>query len=199
MISERERALELTPTRERILRAAREVFERNGTRGTTTREVADRAGVNEATLFRHFHNKTSLLDAMREWSIDLAGYDAVFDGLTGELGKDLTAICLTLYERMMPNQSLIRISLAEEATDPDQVPSCLRGPTVIRERLASYLQRHIDSGAITGNPTQLAAIIVGMTFALVVKSSRVDWGDEASPQKVIPAFVDVFLNGVKRQ
>jgi AcrR family transcriptional regulator len=199
MLSERDRTLELTPTRERILRAAREVFERNGTRGTTTREVADRAGVNEATLFRHFHNKTSLLDAMREWSIDLAGYDAVFDGLTGELAKDLTAICLALYERMMPNQSLIRISLAEEATDPDHVPSCLRGPTVIRERLASYLQRHIDSGAIAGNPMQLAAIIVGMTFALVVKSSRVDWGDESSPKNVVPTFVDVFLNGVKRQ
>jgi AcrR family transcriptional regulator len=41
-------------TRERILVAAREIFEHNGTRGTTTREVAERAGVNEATLFRHF-------------------------------------------------------------------------------------------------------------------------------------------------
>ncbi|MEO7039366.1 MAG: helix-turn-helix domain-containing protein, partial [Candidatus Elarobacter sp.] len=44
-------------TRTRILAAARELFERNGTRGTTTREVAERAGVNEATLFRHFGSK----------------------------------------------------------------------------------------------------------------------------------------------
>ena len=75
----------------------------------------------------------------------------------------------------------------------------LRGPTVIRERLASYLQGHIDSGAVRGNAMQLAAMIVGMTFALVVKSSRVDWGDEASPKKIIPAFVDVLLNGVKSE
>ena len=53
-------------TRARILAAAREIFERNGTRGTTTREVAERAGVNEATLFRHFGSKRALLDAMRE-------------------------------------------------------------------------------------------------------------------------------------
>jgi AcrR family transcriptional regulator len=44
-------------TRSRILAAAREIFALKGTRGTTTREVADRAGVNEATLFRHFGTK----------------------------------------------------------------------------------------------------------------------------------------------
>ena len=48
-------------TRNRILAAARAVYEHNGTRGTTTREVAERAGVNEATLFRHFGSKAALL------------------------------------------------------------------------------------------------------------------------------------------
>jgi AcrR family transcriptional regulator len=198
MLADRDRSLEMAPTRERILRAAREVFERNGTRGTTTREVADRAGVNEATLFRHFHNKTSLLEAMREWSIDQVGYDEIFDGLGGDLHADLKVICTSLYERMLPNQALIRISLAEEATEPEVVPSCLRGPTEIRQRLASYLQGHIDAGTIHGNARQLAAMIVGMTFALVMKSKRVDWGEESNALHLIPAFVDVFLNGVKR-
>ncbi len=53
-------------TRARILAAAREIFARKGTRGTTTREVADRAGVNEATLFRHFGTKQTLLHDMLE-------------------------------------------------------------------------------------------------------------------------------------
>ena len=44
-------------TRERIFSAAREIFALKGPHGTTTREIADRAGVNEATLFRHFGNK----------------------------------------------------------------------------------------------------------------------------------------------
>lgn len=191
-------ALEMPTTRERILVAAREVFERNGTRGTTTREVAERAGVNEATLFRHFHNKTSLLDAMREWVIESSGYDAVFDGLSGDLSADLAAICMRLYERMMQNQAIIRISLAEEATDPDQVPSCLRGPSEIRNRLTSYLQGHIDAGIIRGDATQLATMMAGMSMALAVKSKRVDWGDQAKPEVLIPAFVDALLNGVKK-
>ena len=189
--------LDAPSTRERILGAAREVFERNGTRGTTTREVAERAGVNEATLFRHFHNKTSMLDAMREWVIESSGYDAVFDGLTGNFATDLVTICMRLYERMLQNQAIIRISLAEEATDPDQVPSCLRGPTEIRQRLTSYLQAQVDAGIIRGNARQLATMMAGMTLALAIKSKRVDWGDEAKPEALIPCFVDALLNGVK--
>ena len=195
----RERASLDTPsTRERILGAAREVFERNGTRGTTTREVAERAGVNEATLFRHFHNKTSMLDAMREWVIESSGYDAVFDNLTGNFATDLVTICMRLYERMLQNQAIIRISLAEEATDPDQVPSCLRGPSEIRQRLTSYLQAQVDAGIIRGNSRQLATMMAGMTLALAIKSKRVDWGDEAKPEVLIPCFVDALLNGVKK-
>ena len=174
------------------------MFERNGTRGTTTREVADRAGVNEATIFRHFGNKTALLEAMREWSIDQAGLHAAVENLSGDLDVDLRSICTLLYEGMFRNQAIIRISLAEEAADPGQLPSCLRGPTQIMHRLVTYLQTHIDAGALKGNAGQLAALIMGMMFALAMKSRRVDWGDEGRPEALIPAFVDAVLNGVKK-
>ena len=72
----------------RILAAARELFERNGTRGTTTREVAERAGVNEATLFRHFGSKAALLDAMRE---DACGLEQFRASVTALPGADIAA------------------------------------------------------------------------------------------------------------
>src|SRR5579872_3360865 len=190
MLQQEESGLEVLSTRERILRAAREIFERNGTRGTTTREVAERAGVNEATLFRHFGNKVSLLEAMREWSIDKMGLTDALDALGGDLRADLTAICTALYDGMLRNQAIIRISLAEEQTDPEGLPSCLRGPTLIMQRLGAYLQGQLDAGKIRGNPRQLAAIIMGTMFALAMKSKRIDWGDEGRPGALIPAFVE---------
>jgi len=57
----------MDPTRERLLRAAREVFDAEGFRGATTRRIAARAGVNEVTLFRHFANKEELIGAALEW------------------------------------------------------------------------------------------------------------------------------------
>ncbi|MBW0117504.1 TetR/AcrR family transcriptional regulator [Pseudonocardia abyssalis] len=47
-------------TRAALLAAARELFAERGYDGTTVRGVADRAGVNQALLFRYFGNKEAL-------------------------------------------------------------------------------------------------------------------------------------------
>ena len=74
-------------TRARILGAAREIFERNGTRGTTTREVAERAGVNEATLFRHFGSKAALIGAMREDSCGIEAFRNLLPASTASTSR----------------------------------------------------------------------------------------------------------------
>jgi AcrR family transcriptional regulator len=48
-----------------IIRAVRAVFAEKGFDGTTTRELADAAGVSEALLFKHFPNKEALYSAMQ--------------------------------------------------------------------------------------------------------------------------------------
>ena len=49
--------------REQILTSAREVFARNGLKGSRTRELAQAAGINQATLFEHFKSKEELFTA----------------------------------------------------------------------------------------------------------------------------------------
>src|ERR1043165_3023590 len=51
--------------REAIVDAVRDVFAEKGFDGTTTRELADAAGVSEALLFKHFPNKEALFTAMQ--------------------------------------------------------------------------------------------------------------------------------------
>ncbi len=48
-----------------IIRAVRQVFAEKGFDGTTTRELAEAAGVSEALLFKHFPNKEALFSAMQ--------------------------------------------------------------------------------------------------------------------------------------
>ena len=48
-----------------IIQAVRRVFADKGFHGTTTRELADAAGVSEALLFKHFPNKEALYSAMQ--------------------------------------------------------------------------------------------------------------------------------------
>src|SRR5271168_1558144 len=48
-----------------IVKAVRRVFADKGFDGTTTRELADAAGVSEALLFKHFPSKEALFTAMQ--------------------------------------------------------------------------------------------------------------------------------------
>lgn len=46
--------------RERLLQAASALFAQRGYRGTTTRDIAEAAGITERTLFRHVSSKSEL-------------------------------------------------------------------------------------------------------------------------------------------
>jgi AcrR family transcriptional regulator len=48
-----------------IIKSVRHVFAEKGFHGTTTRELAEAAGVSEALLFKHFPNKQALNSAMQ--------------------------------------------------------------------------------------------------------------------------------------
>lgn len=60
------KAAERSVTEVRIVEAAVQLFSRQGYKGTSTREIAQLAGVNEATLFRYFGRKTDLFWAAAE-------------------------------------------------------------------------------------------------------------------------------------
>src|SRR5581483_12272883 len=51
------------PPRERILRAARELFYRDGIGAVSVEAIATSAGTNKMTLYRHFSSKDELVAA----------------------------------------------------------------------------------------------------------------------------------------
>jgi AcrR family transcriptional regulator len=70
------------PTRQRLIEAALELFAQQGIAETTTKQIAEQAGVNEVTLFRQCGNKQGLLLAVLEES-------EVFDRLAEALTQTL--------------------------------------------------------------------------------------------------------------
>ncbi len=53
--------------RGRIIETARQLFSEKGFHGTTTRALADEAGVSEALIFKHFPSKEAIYKAMLEF------------------------------------------------------------------------------------------------------------------------------------
>jgi len=54
----------MTEKGEKILEAALELFVKNGFDGTSTIEIAKKAGVSEALIFKHFKSKAGLLESI---------------------------------------------------------------------------------------------------------------------------------------
>ena len=68
-------------TRQRILEAARQLFATGGFDTSTTRDIADAAGIATGTLFNYFPTKEALLASLAAEAI--AGVDRDFEETRG--------------------------------------------------------------------------------------------------------------------
>ena len=91
------RTLQKQATRERVVRAARELFETTGYEDTTIRMIADRAGVAVGTVFTTFDSKVDifnhiLLDKSEALFAELQNIAAYLKGATRDRLASLIAI-----------------------------------------------------------------------------------------------------------
>ena len=189
-------------TRERILTAAREVIGRKGKRGATTREIADVAGVNEATLFRHFGTKEALLVACAQHFCGYVQLADVAAQCTGPVADDLLLLARMMFARFESLQDMIRWSLVEQEYENDIFAATTWRPQLaIVSVMTEFMRRRVGSGELNGDPQKLALVFSGLIFmhALARKKfpdSELHRGD---PDAALQFYIDVFLNGVRNR
>ncbi len=189
-------------TRERILTAARDVIGRKGKRGATTREIAEVAGVNEATLFRHFGTKEALLVACAQHFCGYMQLADVAGQLTGTLSEDLFTLGRLMLARFVSLQDMIRWSLVEQDYEKDIfAETAWRPQLAIVAVMTVFMQRRIDGGELQGDAQKLAMVFLGLIFMHALGSKKfpdslLHSGDSESALRF---YVDVFLNGVRKR
>lgn len=104
-------------TQARLLDAAARVFARHGAAGATTRRIAEEAGVNEVTLFRHFGSKGALLDAAVHACATRAQPAALPD-VPADPERELEAWCAGELARLRRTAELLRQCFAESGDAP---------------------------------------------------------------------------------
>lgn len=99
-----------------ILHAARDLFAEKGFGNISTRLIAQRAGVNEVTLFRHFGTKTALYEAVFDYFGSTSGVYASFEKESGKAPQEaLLEFGLSLYRFFSNNEPLVRMELREQS------------------------------------------------------------------------------------
>ena len=185
-------------TRSRILLAARTLYAGKGSRGTTTREVAVLANVNEATLFRHFGTKTQLIETMLEHYSTYHAFPEIFGLADAQptIEAKLRELALHIIEEMREREDLIRISMAEESSRPEAVSCAWRAPTEARRMLVEWFGAQVTARELRGEAEWLARVFMSLIFSFVM--ARKIWaGIDLPLERSVGNLVDIFLNGAR--
>ncbi|MBR8837221.1 MAG: TetR/AcrR family transcriptional regulator [Stigonema ocellatum SAG 48.90 = DSM 106950] len=189
-----------TQTRDRILQAAQRLFASQGFDGTTTRDLAQAAGVAEGTLFRHFSNKKAIL-------VEVAsqGWVEILTDLLTELSEmgSYKAVAQVMRRRMwnmQKNADMMRVCFMEAQFHPelrDRIQSeVIDKMTDVAE---AFFQTAMDNGVYRQMDAKIVAkVFLGM-FAIAGFSNNTLMEPEASPQQmhlIAEGLADIFLNGV---
>jgi AcrR family transcriptional regulator len=134
--------------RERILAAAEAVFGASGELGSTE-DVADRAGVGIATVFRHFPTKEALIEATLVRQFDLLNEQASRLAGGPDPGRAVRQLIVTLIETSSTKLTLI--SLVGES---GQLPAAVQEATSqVQATIGGILARAKNDGAVAEDVT----------------------------------------------
>jgi AcrR family transcriptional regulator len=187
-------------SRSRILKAAQRLFATQGFDGTTTRDLAQAAGVAEGTLFRHFANKKAIL-------IEVAtqGWVEILTDLLTELSEmaSYKAVAQVMRRRMwnfQKNADMMRVCFMEAQFHPD-LRDRIQFEVIAKmtDVAEAFFQTAMEKGIYRPMNTKVVAqVFLGM-FAIAGFSHKTLMEPEASPQQMqemAEGLADIFLNGV---
>lgn len=180
----------LAPKKRAVLEAALGCFAEQGFAATSTRSIAETAGVAEATIFRHFASKEDLLLrivrplAQRLMAPAVAEAQAVFDAADGDPETMIRGIFrarLAFADRYAP---LVRILLQELPVNPALQGLLQEGVMAPLQAFAeARLTREAAEGRMKPIPAArflriVASVLIGYWVARSMVAPG-DWDDEA--------------------
>jgi AcrR family transcriptional regulator len=191
-------------SRDKILVAAARVYAEQGFRGATTRRIADEAGVNEITVFRHFGSKDALIhEALRVRAVAPSGVELPDEPRDPE--RELTAWAMAEIADMRSCRTLIRRTMSEMGERPEVVECTSAGPLDAKERLCSYVARLRRDGfvAAIGNPVRqrewdeaAVAMLMGALFSDAMGRDVMPGMFPVSAERAPAMYVRIFLRAV---
>jgi AcrR family transcriptional regulator len=186
-----------------IVDVAAELFSKRGFSGTTTKEIADRAGVSEAIIFRHFPSKQALYSAILDYKTREASERIQSHLKEAARRKDDVAFFGTLafdvLEIHRKDHTLMRL-LLYSALEGHQLSDMFFESTAreVRNYVRRYIEQRIADGVFRKcDPLVSARAFVGMVInhaqsKILYKTDDV----RISSRQIADRFVDIFLNGL---
>lgn len=153
-----------------LLEEATKLFAKKGFSGTTTKEIAATAGINEALIFRHFENKEALYRAViheyversrrNNWHAGIR--DCMARNADAELLRALISYVIEAYRADPVMQRLILFAILEGYHE--EADRACHLPKNLQREVIAYISRRQSEGKIFQmDPAAAFQIIFGMS------------------------------------
>jgi AcrR family transcriptional regulator len=190
--------------RQQILEVAIRLFSQKGFRGTTTKEIALAAGVNEAIIFRHFATKDDLYSAILDQKASSAAIQALEEAVeTAMQARDdrqvFESLAFHILESHERDDAFMRL-LFYSALERHELADIFFRTQVTNyyRRLASYVKQRIADGDYRRvDPMTAVRAFLGMVIyhAQINKFYDRDLLN-ISNRQAAERFTDIFLTGI---
>lgn len=188
------------PTPERILRAARTLFERGGAQAVSMRRVADAVGLTPMAIYRHFPNRDALLKRISDDSFDEIARHWIARNQGGDLLARVIALQRIYLDYALAHPHLFDHAFSARRADARKYPEDFRAglsPTLsvaaeaVAEAMHAGLLRKDDAWDV-------AMTLWAHTHGLVAlyRAGRFSY-DEAQFRRFYEASLERLLVGLK--
>jgi AcrR family transcriptional regulator len=178
----------------RILKAAEELFFEKGLFHVSLEEIADKAKVGIATLYRKFESRDGLIEEFLASQISEIGEIVIDESRQPE--EELESIAEQFLNIMQSGMSFFFQALLEHQKNPDFFSRIKKGQYRTLYRISDYMKKYIDNGFFKDvNQEDLAASFLGqiISFGLIMPKL---YNKKNENNKVTAKFiVKQFLEG----
>lgn len=146
-------------TRIKIMSIALKLFSRQGYAKATTKQIAEEAGVNEITLFRHFGNKENLFhETLEHYVVEMHLDDEISRLVSQDFEKSMCEVAADYLEFCKRNKNLYKIQMRL----PDDMKKFvkLKMSRGFKRELIKYFQQLKEEGIVKGEPETMAATFI---------------------------------------
>ena len=146
-------------TSKKIMKVALKLFSEQGYYPTTTKQIAEEAGVNELTIFRHFGSKSNLFQATTEEYIVDSKIDLILKD-TEDLSfeESMSLITNRIYKLFIQNTKLYKVQMKLSDNEKDFVK--LKLSRKIISVLKDYFKELKENNKIKGEPEIMAVTLI---------------------------------------
>lgn len=191
--------------RAQIVSVATELFAKKGFKGTTTREIASKARISEAVIFKHFARKEDLYKAIIDSKCsDSKGQPLLFSAVKDKKGREIfRALALYLFEFHQKDYSFMRLLTfsALEKHNLSELFIKTKGLEVF-EFLTNRIKELMKEGVLRKvDPEMAARAFIGMVLYHSISQELYGFKKyyEWPSGYVADSFVDIFFEGIKKR